>query len=90
MKKLSNILLHVFAYGITICLFAGGATFFGYIVALVIGGETATNLCVFLHKTFLPYVIQFTSVFTGIGLVGMYLSKIKALSISNENMLDNK
>lgn len=88
MKKISNILLRIFAYGITICLFAGGATFLGYVAALVIGGENATNLCVFLHKTFLPYVIQFTSIFTGIGLVGMYLSRVKALSISNENMLE--
>lgn len=88
MKKISNILLRIFAYGITICLFAGGATFLGYVAALVIGGENATNLCVFLHKTFLPYVIQFTSIFTGIGLVGMYFSRIKALSISNENMLE--
>ena len=88
MKKLSYILLRIFAYGITICLFAGGATFIGYVIALVIGGEKATNLCVFLYKTFLPYVIQFTSVFTGVGLVGMYLSKIKALSITNENMLE--
>ena len=88
MKKISNILLRIFTYGITICLFAGGATFLGYVAALVIGGENATNLCVFLHKTFLPYVIQFTSIFTGIGLVGMYFSRIKALSISNENMLE--
>lgn len=88
MKKIRNILLRIFAYGITICLFAGGATFLGYVAALVIGGENATNLCVFLHKTFLPYVIQFTSIFTGIGLVGMYFSRIKALSISNENMLE--
>lgn len=88
MKKISNILLRIFTYGITISLFAGGATFLGYVVALVIGGENATNLCVFLHKTFLPYVIQFTSIFTGIGLVGMYFSRIKALSISNENMLE--
>ena len=88
MKKISNILLRIFAYGITICLFAGGATFLGYVAALVIGGESATNLCVFLHKTFLPYVIQFTSIFTGIGLVGMYLSRVKALSISNVNMLE--
>ena len=44
-KKLSDILKTIFGYGVMIDLFAGGLTFFGYIAALIIGGEVATAIC---------------------------------------------
>ena len=44
MKKISNVLRIMFGYGITICLFLGGLTFLGYVVALVVGGEKASLL----------------------------------------------
>ena len=84
MKKVANVLLTIFGAGATLCLFAGGLSLIGYIVALCIGGETATALCAFIFKTYLPWVIQFTSIFTGIGLLGMYLTKQKALSVSGD------
>ena len=84
MKKASDILLKIFAYGIIACLFAGGLSLVGYLVGLVIGGEAATNLCAWVFKTYLPWVIKATSVFTLIGLIGMYLSKQKALTAKVE------
>ena len=84
MKKASDILLKIFAYGIIACLFAGGLSLVGYLVGLVIGGEAATNLCAWVFKTYLPWVIKATSVFTFIGLIGMYLSKQKALVATTE------
>lgn len=84
MKRCSNILLTIFAIGILICLFAGGLSLLGYIIAMVIGGENAVNLCTFIFKSYLPWVIRFTSIFSGIGLLGMYFSKIKALAIETE------
>ena len=83
MKKVSDILLRVFAVGSLLALFAGALSLLGFAAALVIGGETATAICVFIHKTYFPYVIKFTSVFVGFGLLGMYLSKIKALAITD-------
>ena len=83
MKKFSNILLKIFAVGVLLTILLGALTLIGYIVAMFIGGETATELCVFIHKTFFPYVIRVTSIVVGIGLIGMYLSKIKVLSISD-------
>ncbi len=82
MKKLTDILLKIFAYGILACLFAGGLSLVGYLVGLVIGGETAANLCAWIFKTYLPWVIKATSLFTGIGLVAMYMSNQKALMSS--------
>lgn len=80
MKKFTDVLLKIFAYGIIACLFAGGLSLIGYLVGLVIGGEAATNLCAWVFKTYLPWVITATSIFTGIGLLGMYLNKQKALT----------
>ena len=84
MKKFTDILLKVFAYGIIACLFAGGLSLLGYIVALIIGGEVATALCLWVFKTYLPWVIKATSFFALIGLIGMYLSKQKALVATTE------
>ena len=84
MKKITDVMLRIFAYGIIACLFAGGLSLVGYLVGLVIGGEVATNLCAWVFKTYLPWVIKATSIFTGIGLIGMYLSKQKALTAATE------
>lgn len=83
MKKISLLLLKVFGVGITLSLFAGGLSLLGYCTALFIGGDIATNLCNFIFKTYLPWVIKFTSLFTGIGLIGMYFSKQKALTVAS-------
>ena len=90
MKKVSGFMLKVFAAGILLMLLAGALTSVGFAVALCIGGETATQICVFIHKVFFPYVIRLTSVFVAFGLVGMYLSKIKALAISDNMSEENE
>lgn len=74
-KLVTDIILTIFSIGVTLCLFAGGLALVGFLVALCIGGETAANLSVFIHKTYFPWVITFTSVFVAFGLVGMYLKK---------------
>ena len=84
MKKASDILLKIFAYGIIACLFAGGLSLVGYFVALIIGGESATALCLWVFKTYLPWVIKATLIFTLIVLIGMYLNKQKALTAKVE------
>ena len=90
MKKISDYVLKIFAVGIIVCLFAGGLSFLGYLIALIVGGEIATALCAFVFKQYLPWVIKLTSVFTGIGLIGMYLSKQKALTATvKENHDEN-
>ena len=42
MKKISTILLTIFAIGVIVTLFAGGASVLGYIVAMVIGGDAVS------------------------------------------------
>ena len=80
MKKISGFIRNLFGWGILICLFAGGLTFFGYIAALIAGGDTAALICSFIYKQFIPIIVYITSVLVILGLVAMYLSGETALS----------
>lgn len=81
-KKISSTLKTVFGYGIVICLFAGGLTFFGYLAALCIGGEIATAICVFIYKTIFPVIIKTSTVLVLLGLVAMYLNGEMSLTMN--------
>lgn len=78
--KISDALSKVFAVGVLLSLFVGGLTFFGYLAALVIGGETATLICDFLYKTVLPLCIKTSTIMVLLGLVVMYLKGEVALT----------
>ena len=89
-KKISDILRVIFGYGIMISLFAGGLTFFGYVAALIIGGETATAICAFIYKTIIPYIIKLSTVMVVLGIVVMYLNGEVALTSGNKKSTKNK
>ncbi len=80
LEKIANVIGWIFGYGIMISLFAGGLTFFVYIVALIIGGTTATEICNFIYKDFFPIIIYATSILVVLGIVKMYLLGQTALS----------
>lgn len=61
-------------------LFAGGLTFFGFVVALIIGGDTATVICEVIYKDIFPVIIYIASATVLLGLVAMYLSGETALA----------
>lgn len=83
-RKISDVLKVIFGYGIMICLFGGGATFFGYAAALLIGGETAAKICEFIYKQFIPVIIYASSILVLFGLVIMYMRGEIALSASKK------
>ena len=78
-KKVSDVFKLIFGYGIMIVLFAGGLTFFGYVAALIIGGETATAICTWIYKSFIPVMIYTSTILILFGLLTMYLAGEKAL-----------
>jgi len=80
MKKISDVLKMIFGYGIMVSLFLGGATFFGYVAALIIGGDKAASICQFIYKDFLPIIVYYTSILVLLGLVAMYLGGELALT----------
>lgn len=85
LKKLADKLKLVFGYGIMITLFVGGLTFFGYLAALIIGGDTAVLICDVIYKKIIPVMIYITTVMVLFGLLTMYLAGEKALTPSKRN-----
>ncbi len=83
-KKLSKILKTIFGYGVMIALFAGGLTFFGYVAALIIGGDVAAAICTFLYKQVVPVIIYLAVIMVLLGLLAMYLNGEKALTPSKK------
>ena len=78
-KKLSNVLKIIFGYGIMVALFAGGLTFFGYVAALIIGGDIATAICTVIYEEIVPVIIYASVILVLLGLVAMYLNGEVAL-----------
>lgn len=83
-KKISKVLSTIFGYGIMLSLFVGGLTFFGYLIALLIGGDMATEICTFLYKTVLPVVIKTSTIMVLLGIFIMYLNGEVALTANKE------
>lgn len=89
-KKISGILKTVFGFGIALCLFAGGLTFFGYLAALCIGGEAATTICDFLYSAVLPIIVKSATLLVLLGLLAMYLAGETALTAGKRKTSQNK
>ena len=79
-KKISEVLRFIFGWGIYISLFAGGLTFFGFVVALILGGDTGTAISLFISKEVFPVIINISTVMVLLGLVIMYLNGEVALT----------
>ena len=84
MKRIAKKLKIVFGYGIMLTLFVGALTFFGYLVALIIGGDTATLICEVIYKQIVPVMIKVTTILVMFGLVTMYLAGEMALTASKQ------
>ena len=84
-KKLSKVLKTIFGYGIMIALFAGGLTFFGYLAALIIGGDVAGLICAFIYKKIVPVIIYLAVSMVLLGLVAMYLNGEVALTTEKKH-----
>ena len=78
-KKAANVLAYVYGTGIAIALFVGALSALGYLVAIIIGGETAAEICTFIYKQLYPVIIYLSSVTVLIGLVKMYVAGEKSL-----------
>lgn len=84
MKKLTEICKLIFGYGIMIVLFAGGLTFFGYLLALIVGGEAAVMICDLIYKQIIPLIVKASTLLVLFGLVCMYMSGEKSLTPSEK------
>lgn len=79
-KKVSEIFKIIFGYSIMITLFVGGLTFFGYVVALIVGGDVAAQICELIYKKIIPVMIYVNTSTVLLGLLAMYLAGEFALT----------
>ena len=73
-----------------ISLFAGGLTFFGYLAALIIGGDTAVAICSFIYEKIIPVIIYLSTSMVILGLLAMYLNGETALTSDKKKTSKHK
>lgn len=78
-EKTAKILAYVYGAGIAVALFAGALSFLGYVAALIIGGQTATDICVFIYKKVYPVLFYISSCSVLVGLLKMYIAGEKTM-----------
>ncbi len=90
LKKIAAVCKVIFGYSVMITLFIGGLTFFGYLAALIMGGDVAVMICDVIYKTVLPITIYTSTVTVMFGLVAMYLCGEKALTPSKKKAIKSE
>ena len=90
MKKISDVAKLIFGYSTMITLLVGGLTFFGYVAALIVGGETAVTICHVIYKKIIPVMIYVNTSTVLFGLVAMYLAGELALTPSKKKGMKEK
>ena len=78
-EKTAKILAYIYGTGIFVALFTGALSFFGYVAALIIGGQTATDICVFIYKKIYPVLFYISSGSVLLGLLKMYVAGEKTM-----------
>lgn len=78
-SKAAKVLSYVYAIGILVALSAGALSFLGYVVAIIIGGPTATVICVFIYKKVYPILFYISSGSVLLGLLKMYVAGEKTM-----------
>ena len=78
-QKIANVLELVYGIGVLVALFVGGISFLIYLVAFIIGGNMATEICTFTYKTLYPILFYFSSSVVLIGLIKMYVAGEKSM-----------
>ena len=72
-EKIVNIIKCIFGIGIVICLLVGGLSFFGYLAALIVGGDNALKICTFIYKKLYPILVLISTSMIILGVVKMYI-----------------
>lgn len=90
LKKPVGVCKIIFGYGIMISLLVGGLTFFGYLIALIIGGNGAVQICSVIKTYINPIIIYMSTTMVLFGLLLMYLSGETALAASKKNKKGKK
>ena len=61
-QKFTDVLATIFGYVILAVLIAGGLSFLAFLVAFIIGGDTAAAITAFVNKKFYPVLVIISTV----------------------------
>ena len=87
LKKIGQIINIIVGWGIYLTLILGGLAFFGFVLALIIGGGaggTGEAISLFLQRQFFPIIIRVASFAIILGLISMYINNQQALSLKTD------
>lgn len=87
MKEFGKKLNKLFGYLLWVILIAGGIAGIAFIIFNIIGGGEGSfveTAAAFIQKKYFPIVIRVTAATILVGLVGMYLTGEKALSMDSD------
>lgn len=74
MKKVVSVLEYIIGIAFGICLFAGGLGFLGFLIAFILGGDTAAQICTWLSKTYYVFLIKTSTITTVLCFLLAYLN----------------
>ena len=80
-KKIFKALNNIYGVLMFTSFFAGFLPIVPFIIAIIVGGDFAANVCNFLYNQYYPWVIILGCVAIVIGLVAMYIGKLEGLSV---------
>lgn len=63
-KKTAAVLEILIGCALAVCLFIGALGFIGYIIAFIIGGETAALICEWIYEVFYAWLIKLSTITT--------------------------
>ena len=76
MNRMTIVMKKIFGYGMLFSILMGGISFFGYLLAIITGGETAIVICEIIYTKIYPTLVVFTTSMILLGLFLIYISKI--------------
>lgn len=79
-EKVYNVLKKIYGITMSIAFWGGILPLIPFIIAICIGGTTGEAIALFLYKQYYPWIIALASIAVIIGLIGLYVGKIEALS----------
>lgn len=84
-NKLIRLLANLYGIGITASLLIGGLSFVGYLAAIIIGGQTAADICSFIYKKLYAALFYLCSASVFIGMMKMYIAGEKTMMLTKKN-----
>ena len=76
-NKISSLLETLIGITLAVCLFLGALGFVGFLVALIVGGNTAGVICDWVYNVFYALLVKISTITTLFTFVLLYLKGVK-------------